>query len=468
MIFDTLLGSGADYKPTPNLALSWNSDATGKTWTVHLRKGVRWSDGAPFTAADVVWTFDALIDPATGSPYNGQYTFIRHVVALDPFTVRFQLESPNATFVENALQSRWIMPEHSFRGIPHAQIKNSAFGEHPIGTGAYVLERWNHDQEAVFGTNRYWWGGTQTVRTIDIRVVLQDQGRTDAMLGGAADLDDRIGADAAQRLANVPGIHVIDIPDLYTRFINVNLHTPGLNDVVVRRAMMYGWDRAAVAAGLRHSHATIANGVEPEAIRYWHDDGLKPYPYDPARANALLDGAGWKRSADGVRAKNGVPLAFELLIPNSLLSNDIAAGFSADMNDIGIAISVHVLDYATFIEQANASKFQLAYSGWGGQPDPDMLTLLDSKQMPPVGNNVGFYSNPAVDRDLEAGLVTLDPARRKQYYDDMQVRTARDVPELFATNEFALTAYRDRVHVTGPILPGLYLFSNVAKWRLDP
>jgi ABC-type transport system substrate-binding protein len=97
-----------------------------------------------------------------------------------------------------------------------------------------------------------------------------------------------------------------------------------------------------------------------------------------------------------------------------------------------------------------------------------MLTLLDSKQVPPIGNNVGFYSNPGVDRDLEQGLVTLDPARRKQFYDDMQVRTARDVPMLFGTNEFAITAYGDRVHITGPILPGLYLFTNVAHWRLDP
>ena len=468
LIFDTLLGTGADYKAVPKLATSWSSDARGTHWVVKLRRGVRWSDGQPFTAADVVWTFDALTDEATGSPYQGQYTFIKRTTAPDPYTVRFELSAPNATFVLNALQSQWIMPAHLFRGVPHAQIKNQTFGEHPVGTGAYALARWSHDQECVFTANPYWWGGKPSIRTVDIRIVLQDQGRTDAMLQGAADFDDGIGADAAQRLRTAPGIREINIPDLYTRFIYVNFKTPGLNDVTVRRAMMYAWDREAVTKGLRHGDATVANGIEPEAIRFWHNDRVAPYPYDPAKANALLDAAGWKRGRDGVRTKNGVRLAFDYLTPNSLASNDIAAGFNADMRDAGIAIAVHVLDYATFIEETNASKYQLAYSGWGGSPDPDQLTLLDSKQIPPTGNNNGFYKNPAVDRDLEQGLVTLDPAKRKAFYDDMQVRTAADVPVLFASNEFATTAYRDRVHIAGPILPGLYLLLNVAQWRLDP
>ena len=467
-VFDTLVGSDADYGPVPKLALSWKSDAAGTTWTVRLRRGVRWSDGAPFSAADVVWTFDALTDLKTGSPYQGQYAFIKRVVALDPFTVRFELSSPNATFMANALQSQWIMPEHLFRGTAHAQIARSDFGQHPVGTGPYVLASWSHDQEARFTANPHWWGGTPGVRAIDVRVVLDEQGRVDAMLDGSADINDGMNADDALRLRRDPGIAQINVPDLYTRFMQLNLRKPGLDDVAVRRAMMYAWDREGLAHGLRHDAGTVASSVEPTALRVWHDAHVAPYPFDLRRARELLDSAGWTPQADGIRAKGPTRLAYTLTLPNSTLGKDVAAQFQADMLAAGIAIDVRMLDYATFISETNASHFDLAYTGWGGSPDPDMLTLLDSKQMPPTGNNYGFYKNPAVDRDVEQGLLVVDPARRRAYYDDMQVRTAQDVPVLFATNENYLVAYRRRVHINGPVMPGLYLYTNVTTWRLDP
>ncbi|HEY4442209.1 MAG TPA: ABC transporter substrate-binding protein [Candidatus Elarobacter sp.] len=468
LIFDTLLGTGEDYKPVPELGTSWSSNRAGTDWIIHLRHGVRWSDGQPFDASDVVWTFEALTDPKTGSPYQGQDAFIKRVTALDPYTVRIQLSEPNATFVNVGLQSVWIMPKHVFAGIPHSQIRQTNFGEHPVGTGTYVLAHWDHDQEAVLTANPHWWGGTPSVRKIDFRIILQEQGRTDAMLDGAADIDDGIGADTALRLRGVAGLHQIDIPDLFTRFVQINFHTPGLNDRAVRQAMMYGWDREAVSRGLRHGFSTVASSIVPTALRYWHDDAVKPYPFDPARAGALLDGAGWRRGADGIRAKGRVRLAFAITLPYTPLGNDTAAAFQSDMRAIGIEISVRLLDYSTFIDQTNNSNYQLAFTGWGGSPDPDQFTLLDSKQIPPNGNNTGFYSNPAVDRDVEQGLKELDPGKRRAYYNDMQVQIARDLPALFLSNEFYQVAIGDRVHHTGPTLPGISYFVDVAHWRLDP
>jgi peptide/nickel transport system substrate-binding protein len=468
LIFDRLVATGANYRPEPMLATSWRANPRGTVWTVRLRRGVRWSDGTPFSAADVVWTFNALTDPKTGSPYSGQYTFIKHVVALDPLTVRFELSSPNATFVVNALQSQWIVPAHVFRGVPDAQIRTSPFGQNPIGTGPYRLVSWSHDQECVFAANPYWWGGTPDVKRIDVQIILDPQSRDDAMLDGAADFNDGIGADDVRTMRRNPALHEVRIPDLYTRFVQINFHVPPLDDVRVRRAMMYGWDRYGVTHGLRHDAATVGASVEPTGLAFWQDPAVRPYPFDPVEARTLLDAAGWHAGAGRIRTKSGRRLAFTLSLPSSPLGRDISAEFQADMASIGIAISVQMLDYATFIDQTNSSHFELAYTGWGGSPDPDQLTLLDSHQMPPVGNNYGFYRNPAVDRDLEQGLLVVDPAARKRYYDDMQVRTAADVPVLFASNENYLAAYAPRVHVTGPLKPGLYFFDNVAHWRLDP
>jgi peptide/nickel transport system substrate-binding protein len=468
LIFDFLVGTGKDYRPIPALATSWTPIDGGKSWIVKLRHGVRWSDGQPFTARDVVFTMNALLDPKTGSPYQGQTAYVKRVVALDPYTVRFDLDGINATFMANVLQSEWIVPEHVLGRIPHAQIRTSGFGEHPIGTGRYKLVRWNHDQEMLLEANPLWWGGPIAVKRIDFRIVSNNQTRYDAMLQGTADVDDAIGPTDYERFGKLKGMERMNVPDLFVRYIQINLRTPGLDDVSVRQAMMYGWDRTAFANGLMRGAGTVASSIWPTGNAYWHDSRIKPYPYDRAKATALLDAAGWRPGPDGIRRKGSHRLAFSLSLPNGEVAPDIAADFQADMRAIGIAITVHMVDYATFIEETNESKYQLAYTGWGGDPDPDQETLLDSHQFPPNGNNTGFYHNPAVDRDLEAAVRVIDPVKRKAYYDDVQVRTAHDVPVLFTTNEFFRIAYRARVHPVGPLLPDTNFWNDVQSWRLDP
>lgn len=468
LIFDFLVGTGKDYRPIPQLATSWTPIAGGKSWIVKLRHGVRWSDGAPFTAADVVFTMNALLDPKTGSPYQGQDAYVKRVVALDPYTVRFDLAGVNATFMANVLQSEWIVPEHVLAKIPHAQLRTSGFGEHPIGTGRYKLVRWNHDQEMLLEANPLWWGGAIAVKRLDFRIVANNETRYDAMLQGTADVDDAIGPTDYERFGKLTGMKRMNILDLFSRFIQINLRKPGLDEIAVRQAMLYGWDRTAFASGLLHGAGTVASSIWPTGMDYWHDFAIAPYPYDPRKAAALLDGAGWRPGPDGIRRRGAHRLAFSLSLPNGASAPDIAADFQADMATIGIAITVHMVDYATFIEETNESKYDLALTGWGGDPDPDEQTLLDSHQVPPNGNNTGYYKNPAVDRDLEEAARVIDPAKRKALYDRVQAITAHDVPVLFATNEFYRVAYRSRVHPVGPLLPDTNFFNDVQSWGLDP
>lgn len=471
-VFDALAQVGDDFKMIPDAAKSWSSTPDGLHWTVELRRDVRFSDGVPLTSKDVVFTWQAALDPATGYPYRGQFLYIKKVTAQGPYRVRFDLSSRNALFETLAL-NLYILPEHILGKMPHAHIRASDFGEHPIGSGPYILQSWKHDENLTFVPNPHWFGGAVTVKRMIFQIVLNDQARTDAMEQGVADVDDAIPTSAYQIMqsddksgrANVLLLH---IPDLYTIFIQVNFRGPGLGDLAVRRAMMYGWDRKDMVDRYFHGDEDLATSMTPTGLRRWYDPNVMPYPYDPARARALLDAAGYRPGPDGVRRKGKVRLSYTLdLEGNGGAGQDFGAEFQADMKAIGIGISIRTLDYATWVEHTNAGNYELAYGGWGGTPDPDEQTFLACDQFIPNGNNMSFYCDRRMDRVLSAGLQTFDYRKRRALYDQMQQIYAEDVPQLYLYYDYYRAALSRRVHLDlKTALPGQYLWRDVAHWEL--
>jgi peptide/nickel transport system substrate-binding protein len=259
-------------------------------------------------------------------------------------------------------------------------------------------------------------------------------------------------------------------PDLFSRFIMTNDTVPGLDDVAVRQAMMYGWDRRALAEGIYHGDVILNDSLIPWALTGFHDAAVTKHPYDPARARTLLDAAGWRLGPDGIRRRGNVRLAFTLKSATGSSSLAlVCAAFQADMHAIGIAIDIQQLDYATFIDQTSTSHYQMALTGWGGVPDPDQFGFLDSSQIPPVGNNDSGFRNARVDRDLQSGLTTFDPAARRAIYDDFQRVTSETVPVLWGFDEKFTASFSTRLHINlRDALPDYYFFWNVYDWKLDP
>lgn len=469
LIFDGLADNGPNFGVIPALAVRWASSRDHLHWNVTLRRGVRWSDGRPFSSRDVTFTWKTMLDPEVGFPYAGQFAYVKHVVATSTYGVRFDLSSPNALFELEALNSP-ILPEHILGKLPAAQQRISSFGQQPVGTGPYMLSSWQHDDTVLFVRNPHWWRGAARIPRIQIRVVLDNNARVDAMVDGSADLSDNMGgADFRTMQKLAPGLRYVHIPDLFSEFIAVNLMTPGLDDLAVRRAMMYGWDRRALVDGLLHKDGLLNDSITPFALRYWHDEETRHYPYGPQRARELLERAGWRLGSDGVRQRGGLRLAFTILLATGSAGGaEVSAAFQADMRAIGIAISLKTLDYATFIDDTNLMHYQLALTGWGGTADPDQYTFLHSSQLAPAGNNYTGYKNAVVDRDLVLGLRTLDPARRRVYYDQMQQVVSETLPCLFAWDAYFRVAYSPRLSIDRKtILPDLNFWWNVWDWRLD-
>jgi peptide/nickel transport system substrate-binding protein len=468
-LFDSISYIGTDYLPHPRLATSWTHSKDGLHWTVDLRHDVRWSDGVPFTSKDVVFSYRTFLDPKVVFVDYGSVKYITRVTADGPYRVHFDLQYPSAVFTLNAL-GEFILPEHVLGKIAPDRQRFSSFGEHPIGTGPYVLKSWQHDSEVVFERNPYAWRRPKIAR-VDVRVIFNDQSEMEALINGSADLIDDLSSNQyrqIQRLA--PHIKLMTFPSLYNDVIELNTSRPGLSDVAVRQAMMYGYDRVDVVHGIYADKVSVSDNLIVPALTHWYDPNVQKYPFDPPKARAILDAAGWKVGPDGVRSKNGVRLSFELLLnQGSALLTDEMLTFCADMKDVGIDVQLRLLDFASLVSRSYAGKYDITANGRGGVVDPDETAILSSSQIPPNGFNTTRYRNAIVDRDLKLGLTTIDDAKRRAYYNEMQVELARTLPIIPQFTRFAAAAYSPRLYLDPKTtLQSPLMFYNVEDWVLSP
>ncbi len=447
LLFDGLSYVGADYLPHPRLATSWSHSADGLHWTVDLRRDIKWSDGVPFTSKDVVFSYRLFLNPKTGFLDFGTVKNITGVTADGPYRVHFALKVPNAIFTLGPLGEN-LLPEHVLGKIPPDRQRFSSFGEHPIGTGPYVLKSWQHDSEVVFERNPYSYRPPKIER-IDYRIIFNDQSEMEALANGSADLIDDLAHTQYEQLQRIaPQVKLMTFAPLYVDVIELNLAHPGLDDVVVRQAMMYGYDRVAIAHGLYDDKVPVPDNLIVASLKHWYNPNVQKYPYDPAKARALLDAAGWKVGTDGVRSKGTTRLSFELLLnQGSALLTDEMLTFIADMKDVGIEVNLRLTDFASLSARTFTGKYDIIADARGGVVDPDLTAILSSDQMPPNGANTTHYKDARVDRDLRLGLVTIDDKKRRAYYDDMQVELAKTLPILPQVGRFAASGYSPRLYL---------------------
>ncbi|MFJ5833463.1 ABC transporter substrate-binding protein [Streptomyces sp. NPDC093089] len=436
-IFDGLLAFDADMKLRPALAAKLpHISADGLTYTYTLRGGVTFSDGAPFTAKDVVFTYRTILDPKTNNASRTELDAVEKVEAVGDDTVVFTLKYPYAPFAERTVHA--IAPEHV---AAKQDVNTGAFTAKPIGTGPYVLTGWSKGEKLTFKANPAYWDGAPAVKRFTMAVVKDDDVRATRLRAG--DLDGAVlPPDLAAGFANDPAKKTYTAKTYDYRTVTLPTHHRVTGDTAVRRALDLAVDRQAMVDKILEGAGKPAYGPVPTDSP-WFAKGTERR-HDLAGAQKTLDEAGWKPGPDGVRVKDGVRAAFPLwYLSGDKLRQDHALAYASDARKAGIDITTQAGTWEV-IEPRMKTDAVLAGGGSPGDPDFDQYPLLKSSLAGDGFNNMARYDDETVDRALEDGRRTNDPAERRAAYDTVQRELAKNPGYTFLTHIDHLYVVNDR------------------------
>ncbi|HEY0565115.1 MAG TPA: ABC transporter substrate-binding protein, partial [Terriglobales bacterium] len=295
LIFDSLVHRGDHFEMQPWLAQSWDISPDGTTYTFHLRKNIRFHDGRPLTSRDVKWTFDSVMNGAVISVKKATYRSVQSIDAPDDNTVVFHLKYPDATLLFNVSNGTMGI-------VPYGSDSN--FRTKLLGTGAFKFVSQAQDEYVLLAANKEYWAGAPRVDRVRFAVIPDTTTRVLELRKGSADVEiNAITSDMVEAVRRNESnrLAVEQAPGTSLQYVTFNLRDPALKDVRVRQALAYATDIQPIIRYLMRDLARPADSVLPP--QHWAHFNATRYPYDPQKATTLLDAAGFKPDADGVRLR---------------------------------------------------------------------------------------------------------------------------------------------------------------------
>jgi len=441
----------------------------GLTITYHLRHGVHWHDGPEVTAHDVLFTLGAIRDDRNPIRSRAGYERIAKATSPDPFTAIVQLKAPwapaVATIFSYGTAPQYVLPAHLLEKEP--DLSKSAFGSHPIGNGPFRFVAWRRGENVTYEANPSYWRGAPRIARIDARIV-SDPG-TNLTLLRTGEIDWNLIAPIQQKtLAGRTDLHYRYVPLAVVFGITINTTHPPLDDVRVRRALAASIDRAGISTKITYGRYPVIDTAQP--LSSWaRDPAVKLPAYDPRAADALLDTAGWPRGSDGMRAKNGKPLAVSYVqFPESTTGVRAATVIQAELKLRGIAMAIRSVPNAQlFLPKSQGGtlatgEYDLAYVPWpmGADPDDSFMFACDG------ASNYMRYCNRTVDALEKRAVTVTSQEERKAIYAKIERIVASDVPVVYLFNPSYIYAYRDGL---GGFWPNAFSPTwNAVDWTRQP
>lgn len=394
----------------------------------HLHEGVKWHDGRPFTARDVEFTYQAIMDVGYASPRRPDYELVRSFEVIDDHAVRIVYRQPYAPCLLSWAMG--ILPRHILEG-KDSQWWAANFNRSPVGLGPFRFEEWKSNQYIRLRRFDEYFEGRPHLDTIAIRVIPDMVALRLLFETGEVDF---WGVDphAIKSFIDNPRFDIFGREAPSFEYIGWNLERPLFQDVRVRRALAHAVNVQQMIDFILYGQGQQSSGPFPPQM-WFCNPNIKPYEYDPGKARALLAEAGWKPGADGVLEKDGKKFEFTLITnhPNEL-RKDIATLVQSDLKKIGIKVEVQLYEWAVFISQhIHKHDFDACVLGWVVGYDYDQYQLWHSSQAKPGGLNHCSYVNKEADRLIELARSEFDEAKAKEHLWKFNQIVYEDQPYLF-------------------------------------
>ncbi|MBL7068777.1 MAG: peptide-binding protein [Candidatus Omnitrophica bacterium] len=444
LIFNGLVKYDKNINLIGDLASGWEIKDGGLTIIFYLRKDVKWHDGAPFTAKDVKFTYERLIDPQVPTPYSGDFKKVESLKVIDDTTIKVtyrEIFSPGL-----ASWGMPIMPEHILK---NEDLLTTDFSRNPVGTGPYKFVRWRSGERIDLISNHDYFEQRPYIDRYIYRIIPDP---TTMFLELQTEGVDYMGLTPLQykRQTDTPffkeRFRKFRYPAFGYTYMAFNLKDERFRDKRVRRAINYAVDKEEIIEGVLFGLGRVCTGpFVPESWAYNED--VKPLRYNPDRARKLLKEAGWEDTDnDGWLDKNGEVFEFTIITNQG---NDTrkhtAEIMQRRLREIGIKVNIRILEWAVFLNEfVNKRRFEALILGWGLSRDPDCYDIWHSSKTKEGEFNFVGYSNPEVDRLLEEGRGTFDIIKRKAIYREIHQILYDEQPYLFLYVADALPAVHRR------------------------
>ena len=445
-IFEGLVRQNEAMEIKPALATEWKR-VDPLTWEFKLRRGVKFHDGTPFNAAAVKKNIERVLDPKTASPRKSLFEMIKEVKIIDDYTVQIITKYPFTPLLANL--SHYSAGMISPKAIDEQGLK---LGQNPVGTGPFKFESWKPGQEITLVKFNDYWGEKPKVDKVVFKVIPEDSTRIAMVETGEAHLAEPVPVNDVERITKSATMKLLRFPALGVDYIGFNVKKKPFDDVRVRKAIYHAIDTDAILKGVFNNVGAKLNA--PMGPKVWgYNPDLKGYSYDVAKAKELLKEAGYPNGFDTTIWTNDNKIRIKL-----------AEVVQSQLKAIGINARIKVLEWGAYLDATGKGEHDLFILGWSnmtGDADYNQYFLFASKAIGYTGNR-SFYSNPEVDKLIDAGRMESDPAKRKEIYYKAQAIEMDEAPVIMIRNQELLVAASKKVQGLAMHPADIMLLNNVS------